>query len=92
MRTLLLIAALVVLGIPSQPTRAADPPTAAQVFQSVASHRFHPLNNDGSFTSDRQLDKHGIASLDDEDWKIRLLAIRDLLLAFPIRRSKSAAD
>ena len=51
----------------------------AAVFQKVASHSFHPLNEDHSFTNDRKLGKHGIADLNDSDWKVRTLAIRDLL-------------
>lgn len=53
------------------------------VFEKLADHSFHPLNADHSFTNDRDLGKHGIADLDDADWRIRSLAIRDLLLELP---------
>lgn len=53
------------------------------VLQKVASHSFHPLNEDHSFTNDRGVRKHGIANLDDADWRVRSLAIRDLLLELP---------
>ena len=36
-------------------------------FDRVASHRFHPLNADDSFTLDRNLQEHGVADLDDGD-------------------------
>lgn len=53
------------------------------VFEKLADHSFHPLNEDHSFTNDRDMGKHGIADLDDADWRIRSLAIRDLLLELP---------
>lgn len=52
------------------------------VFDSVAEHEFHPVDED-SFTVDRHLETHGIANLDDPDWKVRLLAVRDLVRAGP---------
>jgi hypothetical protein len=50
------------------------------VLRKVASHSFHPLNDGHSFTNDRKVGKHGITDLDDTDWRVRSLAIRDLLL------------
>lgn len=52
------------------------------VFERVRAHTFHPLDAD-SFTIDRNLRRHGIADLKDPDWKIRLLAVRDLVCAGP---------
>lgn len=52
--------------------------TPETIFQRIASHSFHPLNEEGTFTLDRKLNEHGIADLDDTDWKVRLLGIRDL--------------
>jgi len=52
---------------------------AESVFRSVAAHGFHPLNEEGTFTIDRELREHGIADLDDTDWQVRTLALRDLL-------------
>jgi len=49
----------------------------------VATHSFQPLNEDGSFTSDRVLKSHGVRSLENDDWKIRLLALRDILKLLP---------
>lgn len=52
---------------------------AAKIFEEIAAHEFHPLD-ETSFTIDRELKRHGIASLDDVDWRVRLLAVRDLIL------------
>jgi HEAT repeat protein len=57
--------------------------SAEAVFATIAAHDFHPLNEDGTFTEDRRLDTHGIADLDDLDWRIRTVAVRDL-----VRRAK----
>lgn len=62
---------------------SAETATVDEIFTRIDNHRFHPLNDDGSFTNDRQLGKRGVADLDDEDWKIRLLSIRDLVLTLP---------
>jgi len=55
--------------------------SVSQVFARVRAHEFHPLNEDNSFTLDRKLEVAGIADLDNEDWLIRLLAVRDLVRA-----------
>ncbi len=47
---------------------------------SVRGHTFHPVDGK-SFTIDRDLKQHGIADLDDADWKVRTLAVRDLVHA-----------
>lgn len=52
-----------------------------EVFERVRAHDFHPLNDDNSMTLDRHLNVAGIADLDDDDWKVRLLAVRDLVRA-----------
>lgn len=69
------------LGLPA--ARSQD---VASVVQRVSQHSFHPLNDDGSFTVDRELGKHGIADLSDDDWRVRLLAIRDLVRSLPAGR------
>ncbi|MEX0981897.1 MAG: redoxin domain-containing protein [Bacteroidales bacterium] len=53
----------------------------SQIFTDVASHPFHPLNGENSMTIDRDLKKDGIADLNDTDWKVRTLAVRDLVRA-----------
>jgi len=66
-------------------TRAADGDDVkvAVVFARVREHDFHPLNAEGTFTNDRTLGVHGIADLDDGDWKVRLLAISELVRLLP---------
>lgn len=49
-------------------------------FERVREHAFHPLDED-RFTIDRELGEHGIADLADGDWRVRLLAVRDLVRA-----------
>ncbi len=50
-----------------------------QVFNELATHPFHPLNNKCSRTIERTLDGDGIADLNDTDWMVRTLAVRDLV-------------
>lgn len=50
---------------------------AKQILARVSTHDFHPIRD--GFTFDRQLNKHGVASLDDQDWRVRTLAVRDLV-------------
>lgn len=57
-------------------------PEVAEVFRRVADHDFHPVGDD-SFTIDRELQTHGIADLGDDDWRVRLLAVRNLVRAGP---------
>lgn len=61
---------------------------ADEVFRRVSTHQFHPLNEEGTFTLDRHLEKHGIADLDDSDGRVRLLAIRDLVRLLPDQRQQ----
>lgn len=55
----------------------ADP--IAPILERVARHDFHPIR--GGFTFDRRLEKHGVADLNDTDWRVRTLAVRDLVRA-----------
>lgn len=48
------------------------------IFERLRGHAFHPLDAD-RFTVDRHLGRHGIADLNDCDWRVRLLAVRDLV-------------
>jgi alkyl hydroperoxide reductase subunit AhpC len=52
-----------------------------QALDRVRTHTFHPLDEDRSFTVDRMSGKHGVADLRDPDGRVRLLAIRDLVVA-----------
>ncbi|GAB3328656.1 hypothetical protein GCM10027355_34160 [Haloplanus salinarum] len=55
-----------------------DKPSVEAVLDRVRTHEFHPVD-ETNFTVDRTLEKHGIADLDDDDWRVRLLAVRDLV-------------
>ena len=61
---------------------AKDKPIAVQqVFERVRAHEFNPLNEENSMTQDRALKVAGIADLQNDDWRVRLLAVRDLVRA-----------
>ena len=64
-----------------------------QVLTRVQAHDFYPLNSDDSFTMDRESNQHGIADPANIDWRVRLLAVRDLarVLACRSRNPASAA-
>jgi len=49
------------------------------ILKRVEVHEFNPTS--GGFTKDRELKKSGVARLDDLDWKVRTLAVRDLVKA-----------
>lgn len=67
-------------GMPTSPNGSSKNPTVSAILDRVRSHTFHPLN-EKTFTVDRELDVEGIANLDDDDWNVRLLAVRDLIRA-----------
>ncbi len=50
-----------------------------EIIERIRDHDFNPLNNEYSMTRDRQLQEDGIADLNDQDWKVRLIAVRDLI-------------
>jgi len=54
----------------------APKPSLEDVVERVTRHRFHPVHN--GFTVDAQGDVDGVAALDDRDWRVRALALRDL--------------
>ncbi|WP_276256361.1 redoxin domain-containing protein [Halomontanus rarus] len=64
----------------------ADPTSVEEILDRVRSHTFHPVDKK-SFTVDRDLNQEGIANLDDDDWRVRLLTVRDL-----VRRGETAAS
>jgi len=57
---------------------SSDTPSVETVLDRVRTHVFHPVD-ESSFTIDRTLEEHGIADLDDDDWRVRLLAVSDLV-------------
>jgi len=78
---------LILFAAPSLMT--AQTATVADVFARVRAHDFHPVRE--GFTYDRHLDTHGVARLDDRDWLVRTLAIRDLVRAGPEAASRIAS-
>lgn len=75
-RLFTLVVPMIATGLHAQ----GDTPSApdvAEVFARVTTHEFHPVHD--GFTYDRRLEKHGVADLDDSDWRVRALAVRDLV-------------
>ncbi len=58
---------------------AAKEISVPQVLSRVQLHEFHPLVNKDAFTVDRTLKQTGVADLADSDWRVRLLAVSDLV-------------
>lgn len=54
-----------------------DQHKVSAIFDRIRNHDFHPIKD--GFTYDRDLDTQGVANLDDEDWRIRTFAVRDLV-------------
>lgn len=82
-RVLFLFLGAATTCLPGSATQAAAEAemkiSAAMVFSRVEAHEFHPFNEEQTFTHDRELGQAGIADLDDTDWRVRLLAVRDLV-------------
>ena len=57
--------------------RTTAPGNVEDVFARLRAHRFHPIVK--GFTVDAKLGRHGIADMNDPGWRIRLLAVRDLV-------------
>jgi len=78
----LLIATILLLFINSLKIMAQSETIAvSKIVDRVNTHNFHLLNDENSMTQDRNLKVAGIADLNNEDWKVRLLAVRDLVRA-----------
>ena len=73
----------------AQPQAGGTAPGVEAVFARLRGHEFHPLGED-RFTIDKALRKHGIADVDDADWSMRLLAVRDLVRAGKARGAEIA--
>ncbi len=58
-----------------------------QVIQRVSEHHFNPLNEDGSLTIDHMAREAGIPDINNKDWQVRLLGVRDL-----VRNGENAMD
>ncbi|MDW7657390.1 MAG: redoxin domain-containing protein [Bacillota bacterium] len=61
--------------------RIIEASNVPEIFQRIRLHPFHPLNDEQSLTIDQYHNTAGIVDLDNEDWSMRLLAIRDLVRA-----------
>lgn len=55
----------------------SDSGAAVSILDRVRRHDFHPLQD--GFTKDARLDRHGIAELSNDDWRVRTLAVRELV-------------
>ena len=62
-------------------TAESSTATVTEIMQRISQHKFHPLRN--GFTHDRTLKKNGVVDLRDQDWQVRILAVRDLLRLGP---------
>ncbi len=58
---------------------SAEPADIKTAITQIRAHDFHPTS--GGFTKDRTLKKAGVADLADLDWKVRTLALRDMVRA-----------
>ena len=75
------IALIILIPLSCINNGSKDKVRVSQVFQRLAAHNFNPLNEYLSLTLDHAERKAGIPDLDDEDWRIRLLGVRDLVRA-----------
>lgn len=64
-------------GVVSSAQAGGDDERVDAALARLRDHRFHPIRE--GFTYDRTLDKHGVADLGDEDWRVRTLVVRDLV-------------
>ena len=53
----------------------------SQVLKRIGEHNFNPMNEEYSLTIDHEYREAGIPDLDDNDWQVRLLGVRDLVRA-----------
>ena len=68
---------LVLLAVVGAFAEALTDVITEQILTLVRAHDFHPIHD--GFTFDRQLNKHGVADLEDQDWRVRTLAVGDLV-------------
>jgi peroxiredoxin len=65
------------LAISQQRAAAAEQAGVSDILSRVRQHEFHPVRR--GMTHDRQLQKAGIADLDNDDWHVRTISVRDLV-------------
>ncbi len=54
-----------------------DGSTVDAILRRIEDHDFHPIKE--GLTVDRNTGDHGVANLQDDDWRVRTLTIRDLI-------------
>lgn len=73
---------ILMMTFPNNTTALTEGPEDVNgIFRVLAAHNFHPLYDENAMTYDRNLNKAGIANMNNEDWKTRLLAVRNLVRA-----------
>lgn len=60
---------------------ASDKLEVSKVLQQIAEYNFNPMNEDFSLTLDSEFGEAGIPDLENRDWEVRLLGVRDLVRA-----------
>jgi len=66
---------------------SATPPDAVDAaLARVREHAFHPIRD--GFTFDRSLDEHGVADLNDGDWRVRLFSPCAISCATVVTRTR----
>ena len=78
---LISIVLLTLLFFSCQRSTNYDTVVVSKVIQRIAEHQFYPMNEDFSLTLENESGEAGIADLNNEDWKVRLLGVRDLVRA-----------
>lgn len=84
-----LLPLLALLGGTFATAATTGPTTPAAVFARVRAHDFHPVRD--GFTFDRTLNQHGVADPADTDWRVRTLAVRDLVRLGPAHAAELQA-
>lgn len=77
-KTIIILCVFTIINISCNNT--TETYNVSAIFERVANHDFHPLNEKNTLTVDKNLGVVGLADLDNQDWKIRTLAVRDLLI------------
>ncbi|SHJ86057.1 Peroxiredoxin [Tangfeifania diversioriginum] len=79
MRRTAILLLLIQFFIPVESKAEENKKNIAEIFNELAAHPFHPLNDGNSMTVDKTLKKDGIADLNNTDWEVRTVAVRDLV-------------
>lgn len=85
-----LLLLLSLITIPQETLMQSGMNNIEKILERVRDHDFHPMTDNNTMTYDRDLNVAGVANLDDTDWKVRLLAVRDLIGAGKERSAEIA--